>query len=139
MNNKEIVKKFTNLIMRDGKKSIASKVLKLSLTKACKQLGFTEDQLLSKCLTNVKPSVDARSKRIRSTSYIIPYAITREQSINLALKIIIKVTRDRKEKSFVDRLVNEFVDASNNRGASVKKKNEIHKLAEANKSFAFFR
>jgi small subunit ribosomal protein S7 len=139
MNNKEIVKKFTNLIMRDGKKSIASKVLKLSLTKACKQLGFTEDQLLSKCLNNVKPSVDARSKRIRSTSYIIPYAITREQSINLALKIIIKVTRDRKEKSFVDRLVNEFVDASNNRGASVKKKNEIHKLAEANKSFAFFR
>jgi small subunit ribosomal protein S7 len=139
MNNKEIVKKFTNLIMRDGKKSIASKVLKLSLTKACKQLGFTEDQLLSKCLNNVKPSVDARSKKIRSTSYIIPYAITREQSINLALKIIIKVTRDRKEKSFVDRLVNEFVDASNNRGASVKKKNEIHKLAEANKSFAFFR
>jgi small subunit ribosomal protein S7 len=102
-------------------------------------LGLTEDQLLNECLNNVKPSIDARSKRVGSTSYIIPYAITNEQSINLALKILVKVARERREKSFVDRLVNEFVDAVNNRGASVKKKNEIHKLAEANKSFAFFR
>tara|TARA_R110001592_G_scaffold150202_3_gene375971 strand:- start:752 stop:1171 length:420 start_codon:yes stop_codon:yes gene_type:complete len=139
MNNKEIVKKFTNLIMRDGKKSIASKVLKLSMTRASKQLDLTEDQLLNECLSNIKPSIDARSKRVGSNSYVIPYAITNNQSINLALKIIINVARARKEKSFVDRLVNEFIDAYNNRGASVKKKNEIHKLAEANKSFAFFR
>ena len=139
MNNKDIVQKFTNLIMRNGKKSIASKVLKLSMTRASKQLGLTEDQLLNDCLNNIKPSIDARSKRVGSTSYVIPYAITNDQSINLALKILIKVARERKEKSFVDRLVNEFVDAYNNRGASIKKKNEIHKLAEANKSFAFFR
>ena len=139
MNNKDIVQKFTNLIMRNGKKSIASKVLKLSMTRASKQLGLTEDQLLNDCLNNIKPSIAARSKRVGSTSYVIPYAITNDQSINLALKILIKVARERKEKSFVDRLVNEFVDAYNNRGASIKKKNEIHKLAEANKSFAFFR
>jgi len=139
MNNQQIVKKFTNLIMRNGKKSIASKLLKLSMARASKQLELTEDQLLTQCLNNIKPSIDARSKRVGSTSYIIPYAITNEQSINLALKILITVARERKEKSFVDRLVNEFIDASNNRGSSVKKKNEIHKLAEANKSFAFFR
>ncbi len=139
MNNQKILKKFTNLIMRDGKKSIANKVLMSSINTASKQLGLTEDQLLNECLNNVKPSIDARSKRVGSTSYIIPYAITNEQSINLALKILVKVARERREKSFVDRLVNEFVDAVNNRGASVKKKNEIHKLAEANKSFAFFR
>jgi len=139
MNNKDILQKFTNLIMRDGKKSIASKLLKLSMARASKQLGLTEDQLLKECLNNIKPSIDARSKRVGSTSYVIPYAITNDQSINLAIKILIKVARERKEKSFVDRLVNEFVDAYNNRGASIKKKNEIHKLAEANKSFAFYR
>lgn len=139
MNNKEIIKKFTNLIMRHGKKSVASKVLNLSLVKASEQLGLTEGQLLIQFLDNVKPSIDARSKRVGSTSYVIPYAITNEQSISLALKILIKVARERKEKSFVDRLVNELIDASNNRGASVRKKNEIHKLAELNKSFAFFR
>jgi small subunit ribosomal protein S7 len=139
MTNKEIVKKFTNLIMRNGKKSIASKLLKLSIDKASKQLGLTEDQLLNDCLNNVKPSIDARSKKVGSTSYIIPYAITNDQSIKLALKIIIKIARERKEKNFVDRLVNEFIDAYNNRGGSIKKRNEIHKLAEANKSFAFFR
>ena len=139
MNNKEVIKKITNLIMRNGKKSIASKILTLSINRASTQLGLTEDQLLTECINNVKPSIDARSKRVGSTSYIIPYAITNEQSINLALKILIKTARDRKEKSFGDRLVNEFIDACNNRGASIKKKNEIHKLAEANKSFAFYR
>jgi small subunit ribosomal protein S7 len=122
MTNKDIIKKFTNLIMRDGKKSIASKLLKLSLNKASKQLELTEDQLLNQCLNNVKPSIDARSKKVGNNSYIIPYAITNDQSINLALKILVNVARDRKEKSFVDRLVNEFIDASNNRGAAVKKK-----------------
>jgi small subunit ribosomal protein S7 len=139
MTNKEIVKKFTNLIMRNGKKSIASKLLKLSIEKASKQLGLTEDQLLNDCLNNVKPSIDARPKKVGSTSYMIPYAITNDQSTKLALKIIIRIARERKEKNFVDRLVNEFVDAYNNRGGSIKKRNEIHKLAEANKSFAFFR
>jgi small subunit ribosomal protein S7 len=139
MNNQKILKKFINLIMRDGKKSIANKVLKSSINRASKQLNLSENELLTQCLMNVKPSIDARSKRVGSTSYIIPYAITDEQSTNLALKIIIKAARDRKEKSFIDRLVNEFVDAVNNRGNSVKRKNEIHKLAEANKSFAFFR
>jgi len=139
MTNQDIIKKFTNLIMRDGKKSIATKVLNLSMAKASQQLEVTEDQLLNQCLNNVKPSIDARSKKVGSNSYVIPYAITNDQSVNLALKIIIKIARNRKEKSFVDRLVNEFIDASNNRGASVKKKNEIHRLAEVNKSFALFR
>jgi small subunit ribosomal protein S7 len=139
MNNKEIVKKFVNIIMRDGKKSIASKILKLSVNKASKELGVTEDQLLIESINNAKPFIDARLKKVGSTSYVIPYAITKEQSMNIAVKIIIKVARDRKEKSFVDCLVNEFVDTYNNRGLSVKKKNDIHKLAEVNKSFASFR
>jgi len=139
MNNKEIINKLTNLIMRDGKKSVASKILRLSLERASQQLDTTKDQVLTKCLFNIKPLIDARSKKVGRTSYIIPYAVTEEQSIKLALKILVTSARERKERSFVDKLVNEFIDAINNRGGSVKKRNEIHKLAEANKSFAFFR
>jgi len=139
MNNKEIINKLTNLIMRDGKKSVASKILRLSLERASQQLDTTKDQVLTKCLFNIKPLIDARSKKVGRTSYIIPYAVTEEQSIKLALKILVISARERKERSFVDKLVNEFIDAINNRGNSVKKRNEIHKLAEANKSFAFFR
>jgi small subunit ribosomal protein S7 len=139
MNNREILKKFANIIMKNGKKSIATKILNLSISKASIELGLIEDQLLIQCINNVKPFVDARSKKVGRTSYVIPYAITYEQSISIAVKIIIKVVRDRKEKSFVDCLVNELVDVYNNRGLSIKRKNDIHKLAEANKSFAFFR
>jgi small subunit ribosomal protein S7 len=139
MNQTKILEKFTNLIMKDGKKSTANKLLKKSLSKASIQLEMTEVDLLTKVMNNIKPSIDARSKKVGSTSYIIPYAITEEQSINLGLKIIVKATRERREKDFVTKLVNEFIDAVNNRGGSIKKRNEIHKLAEANKSFAFFR
>ena len=139
MNHNEILSKFTNLIMRSGKKSVASKILRLSLEQASKQLDITTEHLLDKSLLNVKPLIDARSKKVGRTSYIIPYAITEEQSTKIALKILIQSARDLKEKRFVDRLSNEFIDAANNRGASIKKRSEIHKLAEANKSFAYFR
>ena len=114
MNNKEIINKLTNLIMRDGKKSVASKILRLSLERASQQLDTTKDQVLTKCLFNIKPLIDARSKKVGRTSYIIPYAVTEEQSIKLALKILVTSARERKERSFVDKLVNEFIDAINN-------------------------
>ena len=139
MKHKEIINKLTNLIMRNGKKSVASKILRNSLIKVASQLDITQEQALNQCLSNIKPLIDARSKKVGRTSYIIPYAVTEEQSIKLALKILVISARERKERSFVDKLVNEFIDAINNRGNSVKKRNEIHKLAEANKSFAFFR
>ena len=139
MNNKKIINKFTNLIMKDGKKSTASNLLKKGIKEASSELNIKEEDLLNKVLENVKPLIDARSKRVGRNSYIIPYAITEDQSINLGLKIIVKNTRLRKEKSFLIKLKNEFIDIFNNRGASIKQRNEIHKLAEANKSFAFYR
>ena len=139
MNNKKIINKFTNLIMKDGKKSIAFNLLKKGIKGASIELNIEEKDLLNKVLENVKPLIDARSKRVGRNSYIIPYAITEDQSINLGLKIIVRSTRLRKEKSFLIKLKNEFIDIFNNRGASIKQRNEIHKLAEANKSFAFYR
>ena len=125
--------------MKDGKKSLASKLLKRSLKQAANILSISETVLLEQILRNVKPSIDARSKKVGRVSYIIPYAITEEQSICLAIKLLVKSARERKEKDFTSRLTNEFVDSFNNKGGSIKKKNEIHMLAEANKSFAFFR
>lgn len=139
MTNQEIIHKFVCLLMKNGKKSVATKLLNNSLKGAANKLAVSEDTLLNQILTNVRPSVDARSKKVGRVSYIIPYAITEQQSIYLALKLLVKSARERREKQFVNRLVNEFIDSFNNKGLSVKKKNELHKLAEANKSFAFFR
>ena len=89
MKHKEIINKLTNLIMRNGKKSVASKILRNSLIKVASQLDITQEQALNKCLSNIKPLIDARSKKVGRTSYIIPYAVTEEQSIKLALKLIL--------------------------------------------------
>ena len=139
MNLKQIENKLVCLLMRDGKKSVAHKLVNISLQKASLQLEVSIANLLKTAIRNIKPSVDARSKKVGNSSYIIPYAITEEQSISLAIKIFVQSARNRRERRIQDKLINEFVDAFNNRGASIKKRNEIHKLAEMNKSFAFFR
>jgi small subunit ribosomal protein S7 len=139
MTNHEILNKFSCLLMKNGKKSLAFKLLKHSLKQAANILSISETALLEQVLRNVKPSIDARSKKVGRVSYIIPYAITEKQSICLAIKLLVKSARERREKDFTSRLTNEFVDSFNNKGGSIKKKNEIHMLAEANKSFAFFR
>ena len=125
--------------MKDGKKSVARRLLYRSLDIASKQLDTPIENVLVKSLLNIKPSVDARTKRVGRMSYTIPYALTEDQSTYLALKILIESARNRKEKQFSYRLANEFIDSFNNKGISIKKKNELHKLAEINKSFAFFR
>ena len=122
MTNHEILNKFICLLMKDGKKSLASKLLKRSLKQAANILSISETVLLEQILRNVKPSIDARSKKVGRVSYIIPYAITEEQSICLAIKLLVKSARERKEKDFTSRLTNEFVDSFNNKGGSIKKK-----------------
>jgi len=139
MTTQEIRNKFICLLMKDGKKSIASKLLNKSLIEAARILSISEVSLLEQILKNVKPSIDARSKKIGRFSYTIPYAITEEQSICLAIKLLVKSARERRERDFIGKLSNEFVDSYNNRGSSIRKKNEIHRLAEVNKSFAYFR
>lgn len=139
MNIQKILNKIACLLMKDGKKSIALKLVDQSVTIASNQLGVPENDVVSKALNNIKPTVDARSKKVGRMSYIIPYALTNEQSLFLSIKILVEASRSRREKQFSQRLANELIDSYNNKGLSIKKKNEIYKLAEANKSFAFFR
>nr|QFP99086.1 ribosomal protein S7 [Telonemida sp.] len=139
MNFKSIEDKIVCLLMKDGKKSVSQKLVHSSIEKASIQSEVSMVYLLKTAISNIRPSIDARSKKIGNSSYMIPYAITEKQSVGLAAKIFVNSARSRKEKKVQDKLVNEWIDAFNNRGASVKKKNDIHKLAETNKSFAFFR
>ena len=139
MTNKSIINKFACLLMVDGKKSIAFKLLKKSLEKTANKLFISENILLNQVLDNVKPFIDARLRKVGRVSYMIPYAITEKQSFFKAIQIIIHSSRQRREKSFIGKLINEFTDSFKNKGTSIKRKNEIHRLAEANKSFSFFR
>jgi small subunit ribosomal protein S7 len=125
--------------MKSGKKSTASKLLHSSLREAAAKLSISESTLIRGVLKNVKPSIDARRKKVGRFSYIIPYAITEIQSINLGIKLIVRSARERRERDFSSRLRHEFIDSYQNKGISIKKKNEIYRLAEANKSLAFYR
>jgi small subunit ribosomal protein S7 len=125
--------------MKDCKKNVALRLVRKSLVLASSQLSVSEETVLWQALGNIKPVVDARSKKVGRMSYIIPYALTEEQSTFLAIKILVESSRARREKQFQRKLANELTDSFNNKGSSIKKKNELYKLAEANKSFAFFR
>ena len=125
--------------MKDGKKNVALRIIYKSLALAAKQVNTSESILISQVLGNIKPVIDARTKKVGRISYIIPYALREDQSIFLALKILVDSSRNRREIRFYEKLANELIDSFNNKGASVKRKNEIYQLAEANKAFANFR
>ena len=139
MSTATILNKIACLLMKDGKKNVALRLVRKSLVLASNQLSVSEETVLWQALGNIKPVVDARSKKVGRMSYIIPYALTEEQSTFLAIKILVESSRARREKQFQHKLANELTDSFNNKGSSIKKKNELYKLAEANKSFAFFR
>ena len=139
MSTATILNKIACLLMKDGKKNVALRLVRKSLVLASSQLSVSEETVLWQALGNIKPVVDARSKKVGRMSYIIPYALTEEQSTFLAIKILVESSRARREKQFQRKLANELTDSFNNKGSSIKKKNELYKLAEANKSFAFFR
>ena len=139
MSTATILNKIACLLMKDGKKSVALRLVRKSLVLASNQLSVSEETVLWQALGNIKPVVDARSKKVGRMSYIIPYALTEEQSTFLAIKILVESSRARREKQFQHKLANELTDSFHNKGSSIKKKNELYKLAEANKSFAFFR
>ena len=139
MTTSKILNKLACLLMKDGKKNVALRIIYKSLALAAKQVNTSESILISQVLGNIKPVIDARTKKVGRISYIIPYALREDQSIFLALKILVDSSRNRREIRFYEKLANELIDSFNNKGASVKRKNEIYQLAEANKAFANFR
>jgi len=135
-----IVAKFINNLMKQGKKSLAEKIFYQSIEKIKKQ-GKVDDgiELFKKALENVAPVLEVKSKRIGGATYQVPIEISEARRIALAMRWIIGYSKSRKGQTMADRLAAELLAAANNDGSAVKKKEDTHRMAEANKAFSHFR
>jgi len=133
-----VVSKFINHIMRKGKKSVARKILYQALEKVGEKKKGDPIDIFEKALENVGPSMEVRSKRIGGAIYQVPIPVGRERRIGLAMRWIIAAAKSKKKKSMKDSLAEEIINASENAGTAVKKREDIHRMAEANKAFAHF-
>ena len=135
-----IVAKFINNLMKQGKKSLAEKIFYQSIEKIKKQ-GMVDDgiELFKKALENVAPVLEVKSKRIGGATYQVPIEISEARRIALAMRWIIGYSKSRKGQTMADRLAAELLAAANNDGSAVKKKEDTHRMAEANKAFSHFR
>ena len=135
-----IVAKFINNLMKKGKKSIAEKIFYQSIEKINKQSKANDGiELFKKALDNVAPMLEVKSKRIGGATYQVPIEISEARRMALAMRWIIGYSKSRKGQTMADRLAAELLAAANNDGSAVKKKEDTHRMAEANKAFSHFR
>ena len=138
----QLLAKFMNMVMNDGKKSVAEKVIYGALDRIAEKKSSSDEQaieLLEQALENVKPQVEVKSRRVGGATYQVPVEVRLVRRQTLAMRWIIDAARKRSEKSMAHRLANELMDAADNRGAAAKKREDTHRMAEANKAFAHFR
>ncbi|AGP31620.1 30S ribosomal protein S7 [Corynebacterium terpenotabidum] len=135
----EIVSQLVNKILLDGKKSTAERIV-YSALETCREKTGTDPVLtLKKALDNVKPALEVRSRRVGGATYQVPVEVRPGRATTLALRWLVTFTRQRRENTMTERLANEILDASNGLGASVKRREDTHKMAEANRAFAHYR
>ena len=134
-----VLTKFMNSIMLDGKKSAAEKIVYGALEQVEAKAKQDPVQLFHAALENVMPSVEVRSRRVGGATYQVPVDVRAERKQALAIRWIITAARKRNENTMVERLSGELLDASNNRGTAVKKREDTHKMADANKAFSHYR
>lgn len=137
--NDKLVTRFVNNIMWQGKKSIAYTLFYDAVEKVAKQTGEDGYEVWKKALSNVTPSVEVRSRRIGGATFQIPSEVRVDRKISLSMKWLIRYARDRHGKTMADKLAGEIVAASKGEGGAFKKKEDTHKMAEANKAFAHFK
>ena len=134
-----VVAKLINSIMLDGKKGTAQQIVYSAFDMIEKQTGEEPMEVFTKAMNNIMPVLEVKAKRIGGANYQVPVEVRPERRQTLGLRWLTKYTRLRGEKTMAERLAKELMDAANNTGASVKKKEDTHKMAEANKAFAHFR
>jgi small subunit ribosomal protein S7 len=140
--NSEMLAKFMNVVMKRGKKSAAEQILYGALDRISEKTGKPGDQaiqLLQQALENVKPVVEVKSRRVGGATYQVPVEVRSSRRQTLAMRWMIEAARDRSEKSMAHRLAHELMDAAENRGNAVRKREDTHRMAEANKAFAHYR
>ena len=134
-----VVAKFTNSLMLDGKKSVAERIIYGAFDLIEKKAGQDPLKTFLEAIENVKPGVEVRSRRVGGATYQIPIEVRSARRQALAIRWIVDLARQRSEDTMTERLSGELLDASNNRGAAVKKREDTHKMAEANKAFSHYR
>jgi small subunit ribosomal protein S7 len=137
--NSVMVTKFINGLMWEGKKSIAEKIFYSAMEKVADKAGDEPLKIFKRALDNVAPTLEVKSRRIGGATYQVPIEVSKDRRNTLAIRWIVTNARNRNEKTMEDRLVGELLDAINNRGGSVKKREDVHRMAEANKAFAHYR
>ena len=135
----KLVTKFINNIMRSGKKSVAEQILYESFDIIAQRSKQDPLDIFKRALDNVKPVLEVKSRRVGGSTYQVPVEVRSSRRTALAIRWLISHSQHRAEKSMTHKLAGELMDAANNRGASVKKKEDTHRMAEANKAFAHYR
>jgi small subunit ribosomal protein S7 len=133
------VARFINNLMLDGQKSVARRIVYGALEIAGNRTQQEPLELFRKALNNVSPAVEVRSRRVGGSTYQVPMEVRPDRRIALGIRWIIKYATDRREKSMQEKLASELIAASNGEGSSVKKREDVHRMAEANRAFAHFR
>lgn len=137
--NDRVVAKLVNIMMQDGKKSTAERALYNALDLVSQRASEEAVKVLKKSLDNIKPMLEVKSRRVGGSTYQVPVEVRAERRTSLAMRWLIKYAVARSEKTMTDKLAGEILDAYNNRGSAVKKREETHKMAEANRAFAHYR
>jgi len=135
----DLVTKFINSMMWQGKKSTAENIFYKSLTKLQEKGGDEPLKLFTKAVENAKPLLEVKTRRVGGANYQVPIEVAPDRRTALAIRWIVSYARGRGEKGMVDKLTNELLDAANGKGAAIKKKEDVHRMAEANKAFAHYR
>ena len=137
--NNKVVTKLINNIMLDGKKGVAQKIVYGAFERVAEKTGKDAVEVFEEAMNNIMPVLEVKAKRIGGATYQVPIEVKPERRQALALRWLTTFSRKRGEKTQKERLANEIMDAANNTGASVKRKEDMHKMAEANKAFAHYR
>ena len=137
--NNKVVTKLINNIMLDGKKGVAQKIVYGAFERIANEPGKDAVEVFTEAMNNIMPALEVKSRRIGGATYQVPIDVRPDRRQALALRWITSYSRKRGERTMEERLAKEILDASNNTGASVKKKEDMHKMAEANKAFAHYR
>ncbi|MGA2631752.1 MAG: 30S ribosomal protein S7 [Terriglobia bacterium] len=134
-----LVEKFINCIMYQGKRSVAQEIVYDALNTIKERANDDPLKIFKKAVDNVKPVLEVKTRRVGGANYQVPVEVNRNRQASLSLRWIIGYARERGEKSMKERLAAELLDAANNRGGAIKKRDETHRMAEANKAFAHYR
>ena len=134
-----LVAKFINMLMYSGKKAVAEQIVYAAFDRIAEKAQDEAIRVFKKAVDNAKPQLEVKSRRVGGSNYQVPVEVRPQRKQTLAMRWIIDFSRARGEKGMIDKLANEILDAANNRGNAVKKKDDTHRMAEANKAFAHYR